>query len=79
MVMDKSKELAIVQLFILSNSLDLNAIELERKLSLELNELRIVEESFLGRNLEFSGFKRENKISYFFQKMAVAKQNKNSI
>ena len=42
----KAKELASVQLIDLSISLDPNAIELERKLSIELHELRKAEESF---------------------------------
>ena len=45
-VIEKRKELADTQILVLNNHLDTNLIEMERKLSLELNALLQAEESY---------------------------------
>ena len=73
-VVEKRRELEAVQVSLL-NAPTSNLIELEKNISLELNDLLLVEESFFKQKVRINWINEGDQNTKFFQKSVAAHQN----
>ena len=78
-VNEKRKELANVQATLLNGNGIHGLVEMERKLSLELNDLLIAEKSFFKQKSCISWITEGDQNTKFFQKSVDVRQNSNTI
>ena len=78
-VTEKRKNLADIQTLVLNNPLDKNLIEMEGKLSLELNALLQAEESYYKQKSRISWIREGDQNTKFFQKIVAAQTSRSSI